>query len=487
MQRDKLLNFNFEKTEKGVFISNDFGNWMILEPSEFDLVKNGKFDKKPSLARKLKKKGFFSTHLDFGKAVSAVKDLNPPGENGPSLHIFVLTLKCNHRCVYCRALGADFKNTDMNEETARKCVDMALSSPNKNITIEFQGGESLINWRTLKKTVDYALRKNRSLGKNLEISVVTNFTLLDERKFEFLNKNRISVCTSLDGPREVHNRNRIYFGGSSYDITVNWLKRFADYSEKNRGRKDSLPSALMTTTKYSLDYPREIVDEYRALGLGGIFIRPLSPVGYAKQVFSRIGYRAEDFVFFYKRALDYCLKINSRGEKFIERTAAIILQKMLFGRDPNYLDLRSPCGAAIGQIAYNWNGDVYTCDEGRMVGARRDFSFRLGNVRDHSYADVVASAPSKLCVITSCLENQPECFRCAFKPFCGVCPVHNYEEQKTPWGNLRNSYWCGVQKGIFKVLTERLQDRKNRKIFESWFESTGGEGIAERRKSREKF
>jgi len=40
--------------------------------------------------------------------------------------------------------------------------------------------------------------------------------------------------------------------------------------------------------------------------------------------------------------------------------------KILTENDPNFLDSRSPCGACIGQVAYNYDGKVYTCDEGRM-------------------------------------------------------------------------------------------------------------------------
>jgi uncharacterized protein len=39
--------------------------------------------------------------------------------------------------------------------------------------------------------------------------------------------------------------------------------------------------ALMTTTEGSLDRVEEIVDTYLELGLDGIFLRPLSPFGFA--------------------------------------------------------------------------------------------------------------------------------------------------------------------------------------------------------------
>ncbi|MCK5357833.1 MAG: hypothetical protein KAJ48_05500, partial [Elusimicrobiales bacterium] len=110
------------------------------------------------------------------------------------------------------------------------------------------------------------------------------------------------------------------------------------------------------------------------------------------------------------------------------------------------------------------------CDEGRMIAAKGDISFRIGNVKESSYKDLIASDASKICLMSSCLENQVKCFRCAFKPFCGVCPVHNYETQDSPWGNMADSDWCRMQKGIFKIIARKLQKKEFKKIFESWFE-----------------
>jgi hypothetical protein len=69
------------------------------------------------------------------------------------------------------------------------------------------------------------------------------------------------------------------------------------------------------------------------------------------------------------------------------------------------------------------------------------------------------------------LENQFQCFKCAFKPYCGVCPVHNYETASTPWGDAGFGGWCDIEKGIFKILIRKLQNRKYRKIFERWFDA----------------
>ncbi len=51
---------------------------------------------------------------------------------------------------------------------------------------------------------------------------------------------------------------------------------------------------------------------------------------------------------------------------------------MLTNDDPGYVDLTSPAGIGIGAIVYNYDGDVYASDEGRMLAEMGDTTFRLG-------------------------------------------------------------------------------------------------------------
>lgn len=387
----------------------------------------------------------------------------------PSLHIVVVTNRCNHLCKYCRATNSNIPMADMDLRTAYKVIDFIFSIPNKSLVIEFQGGEPLLNWKTIKETVLYVKSKNEKEKKDVVLSLVTNLSLMDDEKLKFLVENNVSICTSFDGPAKLHNLNRKYTGGDSYFITKSWFKKIYMVIQRfSNGKKDSLPSALMTTTRYSFPYWKEIVDEYRSLGIGGIFIRPLSPIGYAKDMWSEIGYEPYEFLNFYEKVMDYVLLINET-ERFIERNAAIKLRKILFNEDPNYFDLRSPCGAVIGQLAYNPNGDIYTCDEGRMLGTMGDYTFKLGNVFVSSYKDIVCCKNAVRCIFSSVLENYPMCMRCAFKPYCGVCPVFNHVSYGKPYYHKNGSYWCMIEKGIFRILVKKLMIKKYREIFSRWF------------------
>jgi len=50
---------------------------------------------------------------------------------------------------------------------------------------------------------------------------------------------------------------------------------------------------------------------------------------------------------------------------------------MLTPFTPGYVDLISPSGIGIGALVYNYDGDVYASDEGRMLAEMGDKRFRL--------------------------------------------------------------------------------------------------------------
>jgi len=353
----------------------------------------------------------------------------------------------------------------MDISTAQKVVDRIFESPSKAITIEFQGGEPLVNFKTIRFIVEYALKKNKRLKKDLKFTIVSNLSFINEEILKYLIENNIHICSSLDGPEDIHNKQRILLGNkNSYKNTVKWLKKLR--KEYKMANLSFSPSALTTITRLSLSYPKEIVDEYVNLGLEGIHLRPISPFGASKKIWKRISFSIRDFISFYKKALDYIIELNLKGRNFHERFALIFLTKILTDRDPGYLDIRSPCGAGIGQLAYNFNGDVYTCDEGRMLSRLGEESFKLGNVKNDSYQEIMDSEILKTMCIASCLDNLTGCSQCVYKPYCGVCPIYNYYLK----GNIfmKNQFLCKINSGILDYLLEKLQHKEIRDVFYKW-------------------
>lgn len=461
---NKPAYFNFRRLPHGVLVAGDLGGWVLLKPDEFKAFAAARL--KPGRAlEKLEKAGLISSRLDFDALSADWRDSNEYLERGPGLHILVLTQNCNHGCLYCQAGSG--RGRDMSAPTALRAVDFAFSAPVPGLTIEFQGGEPLMNWPVLKEAALYARSKSAKTGKELALALVSNFSLMDGAKAEFIVKNDISVCTSLDGPADLHNANRPFSGGDSHARAAKWIK----YFQGSRGANPpGGPSALLTVTRASLGRAREIVDEYARLKLPYVFLRPLTPMGQAPRRWAEIGYGPEEFLEFYRAGLDRVLQLNRRGVPIKEKTAFLLVKKILGSQDNKYVDLRCPCGAGLGQLAYDVDGGIYTCDEGRMLARDGDLSFRLGSVRDR-YAAIINSDPVKACAISSSLDLQPACSRCAYKAWCGVCPAYNAAAQGGFWGDMPANARCRVLLGVFDHIFAKLADKDNLKIFQKWLEN----------------
>lgn len=228
----------------------------------------------------------------------------------------------------------------------------------------------------------------------------------------------------------------------------------------------------MTTTRFSLKRASEIVDEYRRLGFDQIFLRALSPYGFAVKTKSINAYDAAEWLQFYKEGLDHVIKLNLNGERFVERYAAIILTKMLTPFNPGYVDLMSPAGIGTQALVYNYDGDIYASDEGRMLAEMGDKTFRLGNAMTNSYEDIIFSDALLNPIEDSFTGSVPMCSECAFEPYCGAEPVFHHATQGDPVGHKPTSGFCTRNMEIFRHLIELMENSPEiERIFRSWVAS----------------
>jgi len=451
-----INNYRAKKISDKYFVTTDHGSYCVLSEEEFKKLKQNNID--DELKEKLEEKEIILSERNLNEAVRLTRNRNNFLFSGTSLHIIVVTLRCNMKCVYCHASSKDIndKGFDMNKETAKKTVDFVFQTPNNNITIEFQGGEPLLNWDVVKYIIEYAEEKNKQLKKNMITTIVTNLTEMDEKKMNYIIEHNIDVCTSLDGPKELNDHNRKFIHQSSYEQVVKWIKRFNEEYQK-RNIENRRINALVTLTKKSLSYPKEIVDEYIRLGLRDIHLRFLNNLGVAKKAWTNINYSVKEYLNFWKKAVKYIDELKKQGKDINERIISIMTNKIQNEYDPNYLDLRSPCGAAIGQLTYNYNGDIYTCDEARMIG---EDLFLLGNVKIDKYKNIVTSDRACATVAAS-INDQYICNDCAYKPYCGICPVCNYAEQGSVIGKITQTDRCKIFMEQFDwVVRERFINKK---------------------------
>ncbi|MNZ47542.1 Anaerobic sulfatase-maturating enzyme [compost metagenome] len=382
-----------------------------------------------------------------------------------NLHIFVVTLRCDHSCPYCQVSrqSEDKAAFDMTPEMADRALNFVFRSPNPAIKIEFQGGEPLLNFEMVKYVVLQAKERNRTEGRNLQFVIATTLSLLTDEMLAFCKEHQISLSSSLDGPADLHNANRPRPGRDSH-------QRFEEGLQRARAALGfDHVSALMTTTEKSLPRVREIIDEYLRLGFDGIFLRPLSPYGFAIKTKRFMAYDAARYLEFYKEGLEYIIELNKAGIPFSEYYSSLVLAKMLTSNDPGFVDLMNPSGAGIAAIVFNYDGTVYASDESRMLAEMGDPAFRLGNLLEQTYEEIILSDNLLDALEDSFTLSVPMCADCAFEPYCGAEPVYHHAIHKDVVGRKPESGFCSRNMGIFKHLVGLLRsDPETKQILTGW-------------------
>lgn len=369
-----------------------------------------------------------------------------------ALHIFVVTLRCDHSCSYCQVsrVSEDRMSFDMSEDIADRAIALMLRSPSQQLKVEFQGGESLLNFPLVRHIV----RRTRELApdRNLQFVIATNLAFLTDEMLDFCADHGIGLSTSLDGPPDLHNANRPRPGKDAYERTITGIRR-----ARERLGLDEV-SALMTCTAASLEQPEAIIDEYVRQGFREIFLRYISPYGFALKSAVRTGYDTERFLEFYRRGLAHILHLNREGVPLRETYASILLRRMLTPFPTGYVDLQSPAGAGLSVMVYNYDGDVYASDEGRMLAAMGDITFRLGNVMRETWEDLFLNSSLLDTADRTMTESMPGCSECAFQPWCGSDPTFHYATQGDAVGHRPTSAFCRRNMEIMRHLVLLLED-----------------------------
>lgn len=449
-----------------VLVTNDAGEFVVLTTDDFTAFSEGRLGPSNSAYDDL------AAHhlLLHGRAETALRLLATKLrtrkaflQHGPALHILVPTLRCHQSCLYCQVsrrpmAAAGF---DMSEETALFAVDRILESDSPDLTVEFQGGEPLLAFDTIRLVVERLCE--RAPGRRVTFSITSTLHHLTEEMAAFLAVHEFQVSASLDGPEDIHDANRPMPGGSAARRTMEGVH----LARRIIGPRNV--AAITTITKHALERPEAVVDSLIEAGFSSLFLRPLSPYGFALRSARRIGYDVADFHAFYQRALARILWWNEQGVPAEEAYAAILLSHIMTPFHSGYVDLRSPAGAGLGVLAYDHDGSVYVSDEGRMLAAAGDRTFRMGSVRDPLMV-LLASDAMRAVAAGGVAEELPGCRDCAFLPYCGADPVHHHAAQGDVRADRLSSDFCRRHMALFQLLFGLLLDGSpsTQRLLTSW-------------------
>lgn len=348
---------------------------------------------------------------------------------------------CNLRCGYCFADEGAYHSARemMSLDTAKAAIDFLIenSGNRKVLETDFFGGEPLMNFEVVKKTVEYAKAEAEKRGKKFLFTTTTNGLLLDDEKIAFLNAEMENVVLSLDGRREVHDAVRkTVTGKGSFDLVIDKIKKFV------RSRGDKHYYVRGTFTAKNLDFSKDVLF-LADNGFDSISMEPVVTEVPGLEI------REEHLPVIEREYENLCeeyLKREERGEGFnffhfnVDLEGGPCLSKRV-----------SACGAGNEYFSVVPNGDIYPCHQ--FAG---DAKWKMGNVYE---GKLNAEIRNKFA--SSCLFTRKKCGDCFAKFICsGGCSANNYHYN----GDIEEPYamTCAMMKKRVECAMHILAERKSR-------------------------
>ncbi|KAA3611933.1 MAG: SPASM domain-containing protein [Planctomycetota bacterium] len=196
-------------------------------------------------------------------------------EHNPRNLMFLVTEACNLACTYCYEVenGVHDQPGTFKKVDAEKAIDAYLTeaAPRGYACITFFGGEPLLNFEVVKHIVAYSKGKAAELGMEVGYSITTNLTLMTEEAADLLASNHFSIMLSIDGPKHIHDRNRVGKCSATalgtHDLIIRNLKVLMEKCGQYGTRMPKLRATVTRPEEFE-----EVEDYLYSLGTGFVEI-----------------------------------------------------------------------------------------------------------------------------------------------------------------------------------------------------------------------
>ena len=304
------------------------------------------------------------------------------------------------------------------------------ASPDEIVRFSWHGGEPTVLGLEYFRVIVEIERRLCPPGRTIANGLQTNGTLLDDDWGRFLAAEGFSVGLSLDGPRGIHDRNRLTRAGrSSFDDAM----RGCDIL-----RRHGVPTDILCVVGgHNAGRPLEVYGFFREIGAAFVTFLPLveplpdGPGGVSPESVRPAAWG--DFL---------CAVFDEWVERDIGRIKIQIVEeaaRTAFGQEHSLCIFRPVCGAIP---VLERNGDLYSCDH--FV----DPGHRLGNIDEIPLLDLLES-PAQRAFGLAKLERLPSvCRACEVLDMCnGECPKNRFAP--APDGEPGLNYLCAGYKKFF--------------------------------------
>jgi len=347
---------------------------------------------------------------------------------------------CNLACRYCY-VNPDLPKRKMDFKVIKRLKDELDSLYEAGIGIVdliWHGGEpTLYGLKNMKRAVEH-LSKSKI---RIRWKIQTNGTLISEDWVKFFREYNFSVGVSIDGHKELHDKNRIYFNGKgSFEEAYRGFKMLKEGNVR--------VGILSVATKYTLNEVDKFYEFIRRQGVG-VRVNPFFASGRGKDKEEELGLTNEEYA-----KLMIALYDKWKDDVVSFRLSPIeeIVESMITGRNPNCNYSFKGCNYDF--ISIDPKGDVYSC--ARLSGVKEAY---FGNLEEG-----ILYLYSKSLKRTKVDE---ECLRCKWFRICGGgCPAISF--YYTGDFNKREPS-CEGRKKVFEYIYKDLKRRgvKNEKVYMS--------------------
>ena len=342
--------------------------------------------------------------------VAPEPDVLPPMPFPLATVVLNVTNKCNLACTYCYEFGEDRIVPDgparaprMSAETARKSIDLLFEGaggrPEVNVT--FFGGETLLNFETIRETVLYAEQRALETHRRVSFALTTNATLLTDEIVAFLAQHEFGLNVSIDGAKADHDRHRTFQSGrGSYDAIVPRIRKLL--AAMRGGRP---VGARVTLTRGMADVRETFRHLTEEIGFENVGFAPVTSsadrdwaLGGGEMGGVLGGFRAlaEDYV---------AAALENRSHGF--SNLADLLGELHRG-----VNKAHPCGAGLGLVGVSTEGEIALCHRFVESGA-------------HAIGDVeggIDQAKRRAFLESGHVSRKIACHECFARPHCsGGC------------------------------------------------------------------
>ena len=323
-----------------------------------------------------------------------------------SLLIKPASYRCNLRCRYCFYLekSAIYSKgvPSMTDETLERMVSSFMAIPMQQHSFGWQGGEPTIMGLDFFKRVTELQKRFGISGKVVSNGLQTNGTLLDDEWCAHLAEYKFLVGVSLDGPKDIHDANRITVGDEgTYDLVINGLNALERHGVEH--------NVLTLVTSANMDKPLEVYNHLKELGLN--FHQYIECVEFdEKGALTPFSVTPDKWGEFLCSIFDEWYKRDTRT---ISVRLFDSILTMMVEHHANVCAMSQDCRQ---YFLVEHNGDVYPCDFFMLP------EWRLGNINNGEWADFTKS---DLYAKFGERKRQwnAKCADCEFLRFCaGCCP-----------------------------------------------------------------